>query len=170
MRIAAAGHSYGANTTMLAIGAKVARAEQTTSGLADPRIKAAIVISAPPFYGETDLKSILQGITVPSLHITATADDIQIPGYYSPASDRVSVFEAMGGAFKTLAVFTGGSHSMFTDRLGTGGAELNPKVKTATRDLSLAFLQTIFENKPEAIGVWQAHNAPLLARFEPLKP
>ncbi len=164
-RIAAAGHSYGANTTMLAAGARVVR-DGKTMEFKDPRIKAAVIISAPPFYGETDFAPILQPISIPSMHITATKDDIDIPGYRSAASDRTKVFEATGGAVKALAVFEGGSHSIFTDRLGTGGAELNPKIKAATRELTLAFLNAVLLGKPEALKAWPSTHAPLVASFK----
>ena len=100
--------------------------------------RAAVLLSAPPFYGEGDLKPILRSITLPTLHVTATEDIIRIPGYYSPASDRIAVFDAVGSPLKALAVFQGGSHSIFTNRIGTGGIELNPKVKVATRVLALS--------------------------------
>jgi predicted dienelactone hydrolase len=163
-RIAAAGHSYGANTVMLAAGASVRR-EGRRLEMRDARVKAAVLLSAPPFYGEEDLKAILQSITLPTLHVTATEDVIRIPGFYSPASDRVAVFEAVGSALKTLAVFEGGSHSIFTNRGGTGGAELNPKVKAATKELALAFLQRVFEGKGEALQRWPETYRPLLARW-----
>jgi predicted dienelactone hydrolase len=163
-RIVAAGHSYGANTVLLASGAKVQR-NGAHLALHDPRFSAAIVMSAPPFYGETDLKTILAGIRIPTLHVTATADVIQIPGYSSPASDRIDVFDAVGGPSKTLAVFEGGSHSIFTDRGGTGGAELNPRVKAATQALSLAFLRKTFEHRDDALASWGERYQPLVARF-----
>lgn len=163
-RIVAAGHSYGANTTLLAIGARVQRAGQWLD-LRDSRLRAAIVISAPPFYGEAAPEPILGGIAVPTLHITATEDVIRVPGYYSPASDRLQVFNAVGGVDKTLAVFTGGSHSIFTDRAGTGGAALNPQVKRATQALSLAFLRRIFEGDESGLKQWPERFGPLLTRY-----
>ena len=169
-RIAAAGHSYGANTTMLLAGARVQRQGQVLP-LLEPRIKAAILISAPPFYGENDLAPILQDIRIPTLHITATQDVIQVPGYYSAAEDRIKVFEAMGGPSKALAVFEGGSHSIFTDRAGTGGVSLNPKVKVATRELALAFLQQqmgvpALTPAPDALQQWRERYGRLLQRWE----
>jgi dienelactone hydrolase len=167
-RIIAAGHSYGANTTMLAAGAVVER-DGKKMQMRDPRIKAAILLSAPPFYGAGDPGAILSGIDIPTLHITATGDDIQIPGYYSGVNDRIEVYQAIGRdrrAPKALAVFKDGSHSIFTDRLGTGGIELNPKVKAATRDLAVAFMNSVFEQDNGALGRWQQHNAGLLAQFE----
>jgi len=162
--IAAAGHSYGANTALLAAGASVQR-EGRRLELRDPRVKAALLLSAPPFYGEDDLKAILHSITLPTLHVTATEDVIRIPGFYSPASDRVAVFDAVGSPLKALAVFEGGSHSIFTSRGGTGGAELNPKVKAATKELALAFLQRVFEGRGEALQRWPETYRPLLARW-----
>jgi dienelactone hydrolase len=168
-RIAAAGHSYGANTTLLVAGARVQR-DGRTLDYTDARIKAAVIISAPPFYGEGDPQSILGSVAIPTLHITATGDEIKIPGYYSGAQDRVTVYEAIGSATvnaaKALAVFKEGSHSMFTDRLGTGGAELNPKIKIATRELTLAFLKARFAGQGADLGDWPERHKALLARFE----
>lgn len=164
-RIAVAGHSYGANTTLLVAGAQVRR-EGRTLDFADPRIRAAVLISAPPFYGEQDAQAVLAAVRVPTLHITATADDILIPGYGSGLADRTAVFAAAGSAHKALAVFKDGSHSIFTDRLGTGGAALNPQVKAATRELALDFLRSVFEGRPEALAAAARRHQPLLASFE----
>lgn len=162
-RIAAAGHSYGANTTLLAAGAQVVR-DGRPLNFGDARIRAAIIISAPPFHGEPDPQAILSHVRIPTLHITSVADDIRIPGYTSGMAERAAVFDATGGLRKALAVFRDGSHSMFTDRLGTGGAELNLQVKAATRELALDFLRTVFEGQPAAFGA--ARHEALLTRFE----
>ncbi|MFY7856542.1 MAG: alpha/beta hydrolase family protein [Rubrivivax sp.] len=164
-RIAAAGHSYGANTTLLATGARVER-EGRAVELRDPRLRAGIMLSAPPFYGESSLQRVLAPVSVPTLHITATEDIIRIPGYYSGADDRVAVFEAIGGPEKVLAMFEGGSHSVFTDRAGTGGAVLNPQIKRATQDLSLAFLRRCFDGEERALATWPQQHRNLIARFE----
>lgn len=163
-RIVAGGHSYGANTTLLASGARVQRSSSLVE-FRDDRVRAAIVISAPPFYGEAEPRRVLQSVTVPSLHVTATEDIIRIPGYYSGADDRVAVFEAIGSARKWLAMYEGGSHSMFTDRAGTGGVTLNPMVKQATQSLALAFLQEVFDGDGAALRQWPQRHAGILARF-----
>ena len=163
-RIIAAGHSYGANTTLLACGASVQR-DGRALDLVDRRLRAAIVISAPPFYGQATPQRILRSVQVPSLHVTATEDVIQIPGYRSGVEDRLAVFEATGSARKWLAVFEGGSHSMFTDRSGTGGVALNPMVKAATRDLASAFVRGVFEGDESGLAAWPQRHANILARF-----
>jgi dienelactone hydrolase len=161
-RIVAAGHSYGANTTLLATGARVMRDGEWLN-LSDARIKAAILISAPPFYGEAEPGKILAGVTVPSLHITATEDVIRIPGYYSAAADRVALFDATGSPRKLLAVFTGGSHSVFTDRFA-GGA-LSPQIKAATKELSLAFMKSVFDGDEHLLRAWPQRFGGLVTRF-----
>lgn len=164
-RIVAAGHSYGANTTLLAAGARVERQGRVLD-LREERLAAAILISAPPFYGEPDPARILGPIHLPTLHVTCTGDVIRIPGYWSEAQDRITVFEATGSRDKALAMFEGGSHSMFTDRAGTGGLQLNQQVKAATRELSLAFLHTRWGQGPsDAMARWAEQHRPLLARF-----
>ena len=54
---------------------------------------------------------------------------------------------------------------MFTDRLGTGGAALNPRVKLATQGLVLAFLRDVFDGDQAALAAWPQQHAELLARF-----
>lgn len=162
-RIVACGHSYGANTTLLLAGAQVQRQGKVLD-LREPRLRAAVAISAPPFYGEADTARILAGVRLPTLHITATEDVISIPGYRSPSSDRVEVFRSVGGP-AWLAMFEGGSHSIFTDRLGTGGQALNPRVKSATRELVLAFLSTVLDGRQDALPQWQQQWQPLLAQW-----
>jgi predicted dienelactone hydrolase len=168
-RIAAAGHSYGANTVMLAAGATLQR-----NGIAvqfrEPRIRAALLLSAPPFYGEPELSRILGAITLPSLHITATEDVIRVPGYYSPPADRLAVFDAAGSKVKALVVFEGGSHNIFTDRPATGGLTLNPRVKSATQDLALAFLHSVFDAQDEGMQQWPGKHGPLISRWINLAP
>lgn len=167
-RILAAGHSYGANTAMLAAGARVYR-EGLELPPADDRLRALLLLSAPPFYGEPNLAPILGPVTLPALHVTTTEDVINVPGYHSPASDRIAIYQAMGSRHKALAVFDGGPHSIFTDRAGPGGSELNGRVKQATRDLALAFARSsLAERGPDRneLSAWRERYTGLLARFE----
>jgi predicted dienelactone hydrolase len=161
-RIAVAGHSYGANTAMLVAGATVARevdGQWRDLSFRDPRVKAAVLLSAPPFYGEGDMRTILAGVAVPTLHVTGTEDVIRVPGFRSDPSDRVAVYDAMpkgpGAAPKWLAVFTGGTHSIFTDRTDRAGWELNQTVKGATRELTTEFFRAVLQGAPaERVTAW----------------
>jgi predicted dienelactone hydrolase len=161
-RIVVAGHSYGANTALVAVGAGVMRAGKWLEAR-DNRFSAAILISSPPFYGEPDLASVLSNVKVPTLHVTTTDDVIRIPGYYSPVTDRLAVYNAIATPRKVLAVFQGGSHSIFTDRTATGGWALNPKVKAATAELALAFLDLVFDGDRHPMTSWNAKWQPIVA-------
>jgi len=66
------------------------------------------------------------------------------------------VFDAAGSHVKMLAVFEGGSHSIFTDRTTSGGAPLNPRVRSATQELALAFLRSVFNAQDDAMREWPA--------------
>ncbi|QIJ74154.1 acetylhydrolase [Methylobacterium sp. NI91] len=161
-RIVAAGHSYGANTTLLVGGARVVR-DGRILDRRDTRFKAGIVVSAPPFYGERDLHAVLAAVAMPTFHVTATEDVIALPGRRSPVQDRLDVYEAVGTTRKALAVFQGGSHSIFTDRALTGGVRLNPQVKRATAEGALAFLDLAFRGDPGPLASWSETWRPILA-------
>jgi dienelactone hydrolase len=164
-RILAGGHSYGANTALLAAGAEFSRPQGKLT-YRDSRILGAVIISAPPFHGETDPEAVVRPIGIPTLHITATGDEIRIPGYLSDYQDRLRVFNATGGTHKALVAFRDGSHSMFTDRLGAGGSDLNPQVKVATIDLTLAFFEDTLGGTKGCLTSRSAGYKNLLFRFE----
>ncbi len=161
----AAGHSYGANTTLMAAGARVVR-DGKTIDLRDPRFSAAIVISAPPFYGDDDFRPILAGITIPTLHVTTAEDIIRIPGFGSGVGDRLKVFDAIGGTHKVLAVYRHGSHNVFTDRRYFDSREVSEQVKQATESLSLAFIDTAGRGSPVELAQWRSGHRALLARYD----
>lgn len=166
-RIAMGGHSYGANTTLLVLGARVSRADPALE-LVDPRFCAGVLLSAPPLYGERDVAGVLGPIQVPTLHITTTDDEINVPGYHSPPADRLAVYAAVGGRPKSVAVFDGGPHSVFTDRQSPGGPELNAAIKRATQRLCASFLDDAWTHGPELRQLRAAGEAqaPLLSRFD----
>ena len=162
--IAVAGHSYGANTAMLIGGATVER-EGKSLNVRDQRVKALILISAPPFTGEGDMGKILEPINVPTLHVTGSEDVIRVPGYYSDLADRVAVFDALAGPRKLLTVFKGATHSVFTDRSTPAGIELNSTVKKATRELTGLFLKSVLGGaSSKAVDDWVVAQRALLDR------
>jgi hypothetical protein len=150
---------------LLAAGAVFTRPEGTRS-YRDSRIVGAVVISAPPFHGEPDPEVVVRPIGIPTLHITAKGDEIQIPGYLSGYEDRLRIFAATGSARKALVAFRDGSHSMFTDRLDAGGRDLNPLVKAATVDLTLAFFEEVLGGANGLLAARSMDYDDLLVRFE----
>jgi pimeloyl-ACP methyl ester carboxylesterase len=160
-RLIMAGHSYGANTSLLLAGAAIPGYE----GLAEPRFKAAVFISAPPLHGVDAPSQALAAIQVPTLHITCTEDVIRVPGYFSTAKERIALFEQTGSVHKWLAVFHGGSHSVFTDRGGTGGLAQNPRIKGATKRLVADFVRAVLDGHEERMGSWRSAHQGLLSQW-----
>lgn len=162
-RIAVAGHSYGANTSLLLAGAAIPGEPEP---LADARVRAAVFISAPPLHGISQPERALAAIRVPSLHITATEDVILVPGYRSSATERIALFQATGSALKRLVVFQGGSHSVFTDRSGTGGVLANPRIKQATKEVVAEFLRGVLDwGTVDHLHGWSQRHQTLLAQW-----
>ena len=163
--IAVAGHSYGANTALLVGGATVERGGKPMS-FRDERVKALILISAPPFVGEGDMVDVFSAIKVPTLHVTGTDDVIRVPGYYSDLADRIKVFDAVRAPDKVLTVFKGATHSIFTDRTGPAGVELNSVVKRATRELCGVFLKSVLADAPgKSVDDWLQAQKALFDRY-----
>ena len=135
------GHSYGANTAMLVSGARVSATGTGPADLRDPRIRSAILISAPPILGQGPMEQVLATVRLPTLHVTSIEDTINLPGYRSTVEDRIAIFQAMSKSRRTLAVFNTGGHSIFTDRTTRSGPETSARIKGATRELCTIFLR-----------------------------
>lgn len=160
-----AGHSYGANTSMLLSGAQVEQNGQLVS-LKDERIKAAILISAPPFYNDQPLDQVLAQVTIPTLHITTTEDEIKVPGYYSAPQDRFELYYAMASSYKVLAVFSSGSHNIFSGwRRDSDTAPQQQVIKAATQALSSAFIEQVTTGDGRAMSQWAQQHQPVLSDF-----
>lgn len=163
--IVMAGHSYGANTSMLLSGAQVAQDGRLVS-LKDERIKAAILISAPPFYNDQPLDTVLSDINIPTLHITTTEDEIRVPGFYSAPQDRFELYYAMASRYKVLAVFSAGSHNIFSGwRRSADSTPQQQVIKAATQALSSAFIEQVFTGDDRALNLWAEQHQAVLANF-----
>jgi dienelactone hydrolase len=148
-KVAVAGHSYGANTAMLIAGAHVNKDGANLGELRDQRIKAAILISAPPLLGQGPVQQVLGAVTAPTLHITSLEDTINLPGYRSTVEDRIAIFEAMQRSPRTLAIYNTGGHSIFTDRTTRSGPEASARIKSATQELCTIFLRQSLRFGPQ---------------------
>lgn len=160
-RIAVAGHSYGANTALLVASARFDDLPGVPRTLRDPRVRAAVLMSVPPFPAGFDTASVLADVSVPTLHLTTVDDVIRVPGHGSTPADRIALYETLSGAPKWLAVFGHGGHGVFTDR---GGDPVGDAVKRATREVSTAFLRTVMLDRNDALDDALRANAPLIAR------
>jgi hypothetical protein len=120
-RLGMAGHSFGAWTTLAVAGQRSAGpfGGRETPFL-DPRIKAAIPMSAPVPRQRDQLDKIYGGIRIPCFHMTGTLDNSPIGS--TAAADRRIPYDHIKGADQYLVTFTGGDHSIFSGRRIKGRA------------------------------------------------
>ena len=137
-RLGVAGHSFGAYTTLAVAGQGGAR----LSGR-DPRVQAAVPISAPATKGSKP--SIYDAITIPLLHITGTKDDSPI-GNTSPADRRIP-FDRIQNAPEFLLTFEGADHMVFGGRRTQPGDLPTLKLVKAS---TTAFWEMTLRNDAEA--------------------
>jgi predicted dienelactone hydrolase len=151
-RIGIAGHSFGANTALLAAGARF-RENGKVLSFADPRVRAAIVLSAPSLPAEQDPSFVYSGILVPTLHLTGTLDATPIPGLSTMPEERRVPFDSMATGPRYLGIFEGGRHSMFND---WSRDETTEAIRSSARALTLAFWRSVFERDAGAAAVLDA--------------
>ena len=136
-RIGIAGHSYGANTALLAAGARFVR-DGSLQAFGDSRIRAAIIMSPPSLPSEYDPVYVYNPIAIPTLHLTGTDDHTPIPGMVTNASDRRVPFDSIVATPRYLGIFEKGRHTMFND---WSRDDASQRIKASTRALTLAFWQ-----------------------------
>jgi predicted dienelactone hydrolase len=112
--IGLAGHSFGANTTLVIAGQVFILPGGREIEFPDLRIKAAIPMSAPVPRNRDELTRAFRKIAVPCLHMTGTLDDSPIGD--TTAADRRLPFDHIDGPDQYLITFEGGDHMIFSGR------------------------------------------------------
>jgi predicted dienelactone hydrolase len=113
-KIGIAGHSFGANTTMIIAGEMMLPSVARLT-LADPRVKAAIPMSTP-VPRKANLDATFGSVAVPCLHMTGTLDDSPIGD--TTAAERRIPFDHIKLSDQYLITFEGGDHMVFSGRPG----------------------------------------------------
>jgi predicted dienelactone hydrolase len=148
-RLGMAGHSFGAYTTLAAIGQVFILPTGREISLADPRIKAAIPMSAPVAAKADKLDKALGVIRIPCLHMTGTLDNSPIGD--TLAADRRLPFDHSPGPNKYLVIFTGGDHMIFSGRgLGRESRPKDPVFHDLIRQSTTAFWDAYLKDNPAA--------------------
>ena len=115
-RIGMAGHSFGAYTTLAAVGEVFVLPGGKETSLVEPRIKAAIAMSSPVPLNRANDDKAFGSIKVPVFHMTGTKDDSPIGNSKSP--DRRIPFDHSKPADTYLLIFKDGDHMVFSGRIG----------------------------------------------------
>lgn len=131
--IGMAGHSFGAWTTLAVIGEKTA----ATRSLVDPRIKAAIAMSAPVPGGAQKAVGQFTAIPVPVFHMTGTRDDSPIGE--TQAADRRIPFDQSTTPGTCLLILDGADHMTFSGHMFGDFQDEDARYQTFILAGSIAF-------------------------------
>lgn len=113
-RIGVAGHSFGAFTTLASAGQKFQPVTAKAGSFADPRVKAAIPMSAPTPKNKSRLDEVYAGVKIPCLHMTGTKDSSPIGD--TTAEERRLPFDHCKNSDQFLITFKDGDHMIFSGR------------------------------------------------------
>ena len=139
-RVGVAGHSFGAMTAQAAAG-------QVFPGgphLADPRIRAALVLSPLPPRGQ-DPKAAFGSVSLPWMLMTGTLD--RAPNGEDDLASRMQVYEALPQGAKYHVVLQDAEHMTFTDQASPSG---DPNHHRVVQALSSAFWDAFLRGEPAA--------------------
>ncbi|MBL8772068.1 MAG: dienelactone hydrolase family protein [Phenylobacterium sp.] len=112
-RIGMSGHSFGALSTLTAVGQRIPLLPNDTSYM-EPRIKAAIAYSPNKPRGD-DPRAALARVKTPMLHFTGTEDATPFDQEKTPF-ERTTPFQAIQGADQFLVILDGADHALFGGR------------------------------------------------------
>jgi predicted dienelactone hydrolase len=142
-RLGMAGHSFGAYTTLAAVGQVFPTSAGKEAEAGDRRIKAAVIMSPTAPRTRAGLDRAYGRIKVPCLHLTGTRDGGVGITETKPA-DRRLPFEHIKGADQYLVVFEGGDHMVFAA----------PKRKAGAGAKDAVFLDLV---RMSTTAFWDAH-------------
>jgi predicted dienelactone hydrolase len=139
------GHSWGALTTLVLIGA---RDGLDAPSYKDPRIKAAIALSPSlPRTAANEMKEACKEIAVPVLHVTGTLDSSPVVAGLDYRK-RLGPYEAIAAPGQHLLILNGADHMLFPGAdspLRTINAADEPILR-AVKAVSLAFWDAYLRN------------------------
>jgi predicted dienelactone hydrolase len=143
-RVGAAGHSFGAFTT-LAVAGEVFVSPRGDISFADSRVKAAIAMSSPVPSNPATYDEAFSKIKIPCFHMTGTEDFSPI-GDTRPEQRRIP-FDHISGADEFLLTFKGGDHMVFSGRSANASEE---QFKKLICESSLAFWEAYLKGDAAA--------------------
>jgi predicted dienelactone hydrolase len=137
-----AGHSFGAHTTLVTAGQKMANLQ-----VHDKRIKAIVPMSAPA--PKLNVDRAFAGVKVPMLLMTGTLDDSPLGD--TRAKERRVPFDKVTGVDKFFLNFEGGDHMIFSGRLAAKGERArDAEFQRAIKETTLAFWDAYLKSDARA--------------------
>jgi len=147
--VAVAGHSFGAYTTLAVAGEVFRLPGGRELTMADPRVKAAIPMSAPVPNRRADLDAAFGKIVIPCFHMTGTKDDSPIGE--TTAAERRLPFDHSKASDQFLVAFTDGDHMIFSGRpRALGQGQRDASFQNVIKQATVAFWDCYLRGSAEA--------------------
>ncbi len=148
-RVAVAGHSFGAYTTLAVAGEVFETPGRGELSAVDPRVKAAIAMSSPVPVLKARWDTAFAKIRIPIFHMTGTKDDMPIGT--SKAPERRVPYDRINLADQYLLTFEGGDHMTFAGRIPVvGGGEKGEEFRALVLMSSTAFWDAYLKGDAKA--------------------
>lgn len=146
--IGMAGHSFGAFTTLAVAGQTFVLPRGGEQQLADPRVKAAIPMSAPVPRNKEQHTKAFGSVKIPCLHMTGTEDTSPIND--TTAEERLIPFQHAKLADAYLINFKGGDHMIFSGRGRLRAKPSDARFQELIRQSSTAFWDAYLKGDKKA--------------------
>ncbi len=147
-RVGFAGHSFGAHTTLMAIGQVFPLPGGRDFSFGDPRVKAAIALSPAPM-GKGDPAKAYGAIATPCFHMTGTADSSIITDT-QPDARRVP-YDSITRADQYLLILQDGDHMVFSGARRHGDGTKDAVHHNLILQSSVAFWDAYLKGDPKAL-------------------
>ena len=146
--IGVAGHSFGAHTALATIGMTIEGQSHR-----DPRIKAAVAMSAP----RPAKAAALAAVGAPCLHLTGTQDDSPI--FPALAIDRAYCFHHITAPHQWLVVLEDAHHFTFSDNPAWAGRRVvrDPRHHPWIAEMTARIFDAFLKGDPQA-RAWLENN------------
>jgi dienelactone hydrolase len=150
-RLGMAGHSFGAGTTLAAMG----RGRPRGVSFSEPRFAAGLALSPSPPSARIPARMqsrMFAAMDRPIMHLTGTEDRSEIQPDLDPA-DRTIPFQLIPEGAQYLVVFEGGDHAVFGGRPNRRRPEQDwyPEVQAITAEISTAMWMAYLNTDQAAI-------------------
>lgn len=143
-----AGHSFGAHTTLMAIGQAFLLPGGRQMSFGDSRVKAAIALSPAPMGKAQDLAGSYGVIATPCFHMTGTEDTSIIND--TTAGQRRLPYDNITRADQYLMILEGGDHMVFSGSRRRGNGEKDPVHHALILQSSVAFWDAYLKGDEKA--------------------
>jgi predicted dienelactone hydrolase len=148
-RLGVAGHSFGAFTALAIAGQSFLGPMGREVAFADPRFKAAVVMSAPLPKKQRDYADRgFKGVKIPGLHMTGTRD--HSPVRETKLEDRRVPFDRINAANQYLITFKDGDHTVFAGPRAQGPQEKDPIFHSLIKISTMAFWDAYLKDDSDA--------------------